>query len=47
MMNNRSDVTRIRLFRNDFLERFTLISPAAFAVTWTIFLGFAIYASWA
>ena len=46
MTNNRSDVARIRLFRNDFLERFTLISPAAFAVTWTIFLGFAIYASW-
>lgn len=46
MMNYRSDVPRIRLFKNDFLERFTVISPAAFAVTWTIFLGVAVYASW-
>lgn len=37
---------RVRLFRNDLLERFTLISPVAFAVTWTVFLAIAIWASW-
>jgi sterol desaturase/sphingolipid hydroxylase (fatty acid hydroxylase superfamily) len=46
MLSSRSDVQRIRLFQNDLLERFTLISPPAFAVTWTIFLGCAVYASW-
>ncbi|WP_242138382.1 MULTISPECIES: sterol desaturase family protein [unclassified Sphingomonas] len=46
MTNYRSAAPRIRLFRNDLLERFTLISPPAFAVTWTIFLSCAVYASW-
>ncbi|RZM31643.1 MAG: fatty acid hydroxylase [Sphingomonas sp.] len=46
MTNDRSTARRIRLFQSDLLERFTLISPAAFAVTWTIFLSCAVYASW-
>jgi sterol desaturase/sphingolipid hydroxylase (fatty acid hydroxylase superfamily) len=46
MMNYRSASPRIRLFRNDLLERFTLISPVAFVLTWIVFLGLALYASW-
>lgn len=37
---------RIRLFRNDVLERLTLVSPLAFASTWAAFLGCALYAGW-
>lgn len=46
MMKYRSTSRRIRLFRNDLLERLTLISPLAFALTWAIFLTVALYASW-
>lgn len=46
MMKYRSTSPRIRLFRNDLLERLTLISPLAFALTWAIFLTAALYASW-
>jgi len=46
MTKNRSAPPRIRLFRNDLLERLTLISPPAFALTWAAFLGLAAYASW-
>lgn len=46
MMKYRSTSPRIRLFRNDLLERLTLISPLAFALTWAIFLTVALYASW-
>jgi sterol desaturase/sphingolipid hydroxylase (fatty acid hydroxylase superfamily) len=37
---------RIRLFRNDLMEQFTLVSPPVFALTWTVFLACALYASW-
>jgi len=46
MTTYRSASPRIRLFRNDLLERFTLISPVAFALVWAVFLGIALYASW-
>lgn len=46
MTKTRSASPRIRLFRNDWLERLTLISPPAFALTWTAFLALALYASW-
>jgi len=46
MTKNRSAPPRIRLFRNDLLERLTLISPPAFALTWAAFLSLAAYASW-
>ena len=46
MMKTRSASPRIRLFRSDLLERLTLISPPAFALTWTAFLALALYASW-
>jgi hypothetical protein len=36
----------VKLFQNDLLERFTLISPVAFAWTWTVFLAVALWASW-
>lgn len=37
---------RIRLFRNDFLERTTTVSPIAFGITWVCMLALATYASW-
>ena len=37
---------RIRLFRNDLMEQFTLVSPPVFALVWAVFLAFALYASW-
>ena len=46
MMNYRSASPRIRLFRNDLLERLTLVTPPAFVLTWTVFLACALYASW-
>jgi sterol desaturase/sphingolipid hydroxylase (fatty acid hydroxylase superfamily) len=46
MMKSGTDPKRVRLFRNDLLERFTLISPVAFALTWTVFLAVALWASW-
>ena len=46
MMKYGSSSPRVRLFRNDLLERLTLISPVAFVLTWTVFLGAALYASW-
>jgi sterol desaturase/sphingolipid hydroxylase (fatty acid hydroxylase superfamily) len=46
MMKYGSSSPRVRLFQNDLLERLTLISPVAFVLTWTVFLGAALYASW-
>lgn len=46
MTKYRSAAPRIRLFRNDLLERFTLISPPAFALTWAAFLAFVLYTGW-
>lgn len=46
MMKYRSASPRIRLFRNDLLERLTLVSPPAFALTWAVFLALALYAGW-
>lgn len=46
MIKYRSAAPRIRLFRNDLLERTTLVSPVSFAIVWTAFLALAIYASW-
>jgi sterol desaturase/sphingolipid hydroxylase (fatty acid hydroxylase superfamily) len=46
MMKSGSNPQRVRLFRSDVLERFTLISPVAFAVTWAVFLVIALRASW-
>lgn len=37
---------RIRLFRDDRLERLTTFSPAAFALTWSVVIAFACYAGW-
>lgn len=36
---------RIRLFRSDFLERTTVVTPVAFVATWTVMLAVAVYAS--
>ncbi|CAN5332451.1 sterol desaturase family protein [soil metagenome] len=46
MMKSGSGPQRVRLFRNDLLERFTVISPRAFAVTWAIMLALAVHAGW-
>jgi len=46
MMKSGSDPHSVRLFRNDFLERFTMISPLGFVLTWAVMLALAIYASW-
>ena len=46
MIKYGSSSPRIRLFRNDLLERMTLVSPIAFALTWAVFLSLALYASW-
>lgn len=46
MMKDRSRSQRIRLFRSDRLERLTLVSPQAFAVTWLAVLALALHASW-
>lgn len=37
---------RVRLFRNERLERMTLVTPSAFALTWFAVLAFAIFMSW-
>lgn len=37
---------RIRLFRSDLLERTTMVSPAAFLLTWAAMLAIATYAGW-
>lgn len=37
---------RIRLFKSDTLERFTLISPRAFAVAWAVLLPAIAWAGW-
>lgn len=37
---------RIRLFKNKYLERLTVISPRTFAVTWAIVLPLAGWAGW-
>ena len=36
----------IRLFRNDLMERMTLISPVTLVVAWVPMLALAVYASW-
>lgn len=37
---------RVRLFKNEHLERLTLISPRAFAVTWGLLLPLILWAGW-
>ncbi|EJL30702.1 sterol desaturase family protein [Novosphingobium sp. AP12] len=37
---------RVRLFQTDLLEKLTLISPQAFAVTWSLVLPIAVWAGW-
>jgi sterol desaturase/sphingolipid hydroxylase (fatty acid hydroxylase superfamily) len=37
---------QVRLFRNERLERLSRVSPAGFAVTWTVVLAAAIRISW-
>lgn len=46
MWNDKSGQPRIRLFRNDILERSTLTTPFAFVAAWSIFLALGIAASW-
>ena len=46
MMKDGPRPQRIRLFRNDRLERLTMITPKAFAATWSVVLLFALYAGW-
>lgn len=41
-----SSPTRIRLFKNERLERLTLISPRLFAVAWAILLPLFLMAAW-
>lgn len=36
----------IRLFKSDALERFTVISPRAFAAIWAVALSLVVFASW-
>jgi sterol desaturase/sphingolipid hydroxylase (fatty acid hydroxylase superfamily) len=45
-MNLESHPQRVRLFRSNLFERFTLISPVAFGVTWSVFLVIALWANW-
>jgi len=45
-INDKPHPQRIRLFRDDRLERLTTFSPAAFALTWFAILAFASYAGW-
>lgn len=46
MLRDKARPQRIRLFQNDKLEQFTLISPVAFILVWSVFLACALYASW-
>jgi len=46
MTRDRSRPPRVRLFQNEKLERLTVISPKAFAITWLAVLALAVYASW-
>ena len=46
MMPYKSSSPRIRLFRNDLLERLTQVSPAMFALTWAAVLALSLYAAW-
>lgn len=40
------DTQRIRLFRSGLLERLTVISPRAFALTWLAVLALVLFESW-
>lgn len=46
MTANRPALPRIRLFRDDRLERLTLISPWAFGSIWLLALALTIYVGW-
>jgi sterol desaturase/sphingolipid hydroxylase (fatty acid hydroxylase superfamily) len=46
MIRGRSCPQRLRLFRDDRLEKLTVFSPRAFALTWLGVLAFASYAGW-
>ena len=46
MIKDRSRPQRIRLFRDDRLERLTLFSPGAFATVWLGVLALALCAGW-
>lgn len=47
VMNIRSSPTRqIRLFKNERLEKLTVMSPRGFAVTWGIVLPIVVWAGW-
>lgn len=46
MIKDRSRPQRIRLFRDERMERLTLISPAAFGATWLVVLLLALWVSW-
>jgi sterol desaturase/sphingolipid hydroxylase (fatty acid hydroxylase superfamily) len=46
IIEERSSPQRIRLFRDDRLERLTTFSPRAFATTWLVIIALAVYASW-
>jgi sterol desaturase/sphingolipid hydroxylase (fatty acid hydroxylase superfamily) len=46
MIKDRSRPQRIRLFRDERLEKLTVISPLGFAAVWLIVLSLVVYASW-
>jgi sterol desaturase/sphingolipid hydroxylase (fatty acid hydroxylase superfamily) len=46
MIKGRSRPQRIRLFRDERMERLTLISPSSFVVVWVAVLALALFASW-
>ncbi len=45
-VSDKSHPQRIRLFRNDRLERLTTFTPGGFALTWSFVLALASYAGW-
>lgn len=46
MNNQEGSRQRIRLFRSDFMEWFTVISPRAFVAIWSVVLALIVYTAW-
>lgn len=46
MANRNSHTQQIRLFRNERLEKLTMVSPRGFCITWSIVLPLVAWAGW-
>lgn len=46
MVEPTSHPQKIRLFRNDWLERFTVITPVGFAATWAVLTPLLVWLAW-